>query len=114
MRDMNYNEDMPRIRDRRISDQMRNLIVPSGETPLGRERFKFMFKGRFKGRPGRARERSHGLLIDPLHGKAGQLAGGLKVELFLDMGAVGLDGLRAEVQLAGDLLDALALADELE
>ena len=39
---------------------------------------------------------------------------GLEVELFLDVGAVGLDCLDADVHLLGDLACAATLADKLE
>ena len=42
------------------------------------------------------------------------MRGGGRVELFLDVCAVGFDRLRAEVQASGDILGGDALADELE
>jgi hypothetical protein len=43
------------------------------------------------------RRASDYLLVHPLDGETGQLAGSLEVELLLDVGTMGLDGFGAEV-----------------
>ena len=55
-----------------------------------------------------------GLGFDPADGFADEGGGVLGAELFLEAGAVGLDGLDGEVEATGDLAGAEALTDELE
>ena len=52
--------------------------------------------------------------LHPAHRVADQRRDVAQAELLLDVAAVDVDGLRAEVQRGGDVAGAFALADELE
>src|ERR1041384_8774178 len=57
---------------------------------------------------------SNCLLVDPLHGVTRDLARVRQIELVLDVGAVGLDRFRTEMQKLCDLAHVPAFADQFQ
>ena len=56
----------------------------------------------------------HRPLGHPLDGEAGDLAGILQIEFFLDVGSVRLNRFHTHIQTSGDFFGALAFGNELQ
>ena len=54
------------------------------------------------------------LRFHPAEGVMHEVVGGIQSKLFLEVGAVDLDGFDAQMQLLGDVARALAAANQLE